>query len=255
MCRKRKLAIIPFLLFACFYLLDLSAQNSSWQTEANTRIDKIRKRDVAIRVVNDQGIPLADTRVDLQQKRKAFPFGAAINGLLLRNAQYREFFKSHFNWAVFENESKWYSNERSPGQEDYSMADALYEWCRNNSIPVRGHCIFWAPDRWQPEWVRDLSPEDLRVAVERRLNSVVCRFAGKFVHWDVNNEMLHGTFFRDRLGEDVLSWMFKRTRELDPNVKLFVNEFNILSADQNFDETQVDEYINHTRKLLNRGLP
>jgi GH35 family endo-1,4-beta-xylanase len=49
--------------------------------------------------------------------------------------------------------------------------------------------------------------------------------------------------------------MFRRTRELDPNVKLFVNEFNILSVDQNFDETQVDEYVKHTRQLMDKGAP
>ena len=115
MFRKRLFPIVITLLLASFCLSDLSAQDSAWRTEANTRIDEIRKRDVRVRVVDGQGIPLSGVRVDLQQKRNAFPFGSAINGLLLRNAQYREFFKSHFNWAVFENESKWYSNERSSG--------------------------------------------------------------------------------------------------------------------------------------------
>lgn len=255
MSAKRVVPIILFLLLAAFLLIDLSAQDALWKEEANTRIEEIRKRDMTIYVVDPQGKSLSGARVELQQKGRAFPFGSVISGLLLKNKQYREFFKSHFNWAVFENESKWYSNERSPGQEDYETADALYEWCRENGIPVRGHCIFWAPERWQPGWVRDLTPEDLRMAMERRLDSVVRRFAGKFVHWDVNNEMLHGSFYSDRLGEDILLWMFKRTRELDPNVKLFVNEFNIFSVDKGFDEIQVDEYVKHTRRLMDKGAP
>jgi endo-1,4-beta-xylanase len=247
-------AVISTLLAACC-LSGLYGQDSSWRTEANARIDEIRKRDVRISVVDEQGKPVPGVRIDMQQKRKAFPFGAAMNGFLISNTQYREFFKSHFNWAVFENESKWYSNEKISGQEDYKTADTLCQWCQDNNIPVRGHCVFWAPERWQMQWVRDLNPEDLRTAVERRLDSAIRHFAGRFVHWDVNNEMLHGTFFRDRLGEDILLWMFKRAHELDPDVKLFVNEFNILSVDQNFTEIQLDEYIKHTQQLLDKGAP
>ena len=252
---KRSFPKAVFCLLTVFSLSGLPARGSDWETDANLRIDEIRKRDIGIRVVDEQGEPLPGARVVLQQKGQAFPFGAAINGILLRNAQYREFFKSHFNWAVFENESKWYSNERTPGQEDYEVADALFRWCRDNGISVRGHCIFWAPEKWQMQWVRDLNPEDLRSAVQRRLESVVRRFAGKFVHWDVNNEMLHGTFFRDRLGEDIVPWMFRRARELDPDVKLFVNEFNVLTVDQDYSEIQLDEYVRHTRSLLEKGAP
>jgi len=247
--------MVILFLVAGFCLSGLSARDSSWKTEANTRIDEIRRRDLRIRVVDEQSRPLPGVRVNLEQKRKAFPFGAAVNWMLLKNAQYQEFFKSHFNWAVFENESKWYSNERIPGQEDYATADALYQWCRDNGIPVRGHCIFWAPEKWQMQWVKDLNPEDLRAAVQRRLDGVVRHFAGRFAHWDVNNEMLHGSFFRDRLGEDIIPWMFRRARELDPKAKLFVNEFNILSADKDFKEIQLDEYIAQIRRLLAQGAP
>ena len=89
MSRKRVLPIILSLLLAGFCLFDLSAQDSSWKTEANTRIEEIRKRDVGIHVVDGQGKSLSGARVDLQQKRKAFPFGSVINGLLLKNDQYR----------------------------------------------------------------------------------------------------------------------------------------------------------------------
>jgi len=36
-------------------------------------------------------------------------------------------------------------------------------------------------------------------AIDARLESVVPHFRGKFLHWDVNNEMLHGDFFKSRL--------------------------------------------------------
>ncbi len=228
---------------------------ADWNTEANARIARLRQSLVRVQVINDMGDPATRLSLGVRQVRQAFPFGSAMSRNLLRNQRYADFFKAHFNWAVFGNESKWYSNERVQSQEDYRDADALLAWCRTNQIPVRGHCIFWEPEKWQPKWVRDLAGDPLRQAVERRLTNAVTHFRGGFVHWDVNNEMLHGAFFKDRLGESIWPWMFKRAHELDPDVKLFVNEFNILSVDQAFDKVQTDEYVDSVRRLLDQGVP
>jgi GH35 family endo-1,4-beta-xylanase len=232
-----------------------SEATADWKDEANARIVRLHQREVQVRVVDEQGDPAAGISVGIRQARQAFPFGAAMSRALLRNEQYAEFFKTHFNWAVFGNESKWYSNERFQGREDYRDADAMLAWCEANSIPVRGHCIFWEPERWQPRWVKNLSGDQLRQAVEHRLTSAVTHFRGRFVHWDMDNEMLHGTFFKDGLGESIWPWMFKRAHELDPEVTLFVNEFNILSVDQAFGQVQTDEYVASICRLLDQGAP
>ena len=229
--------------------------DASWRAAADARIREIRQRAVQIRIVDDEGKPQAGVAVEVRQTRRAFPFGAAVSGALVRNAQYREFFKSHFNWAVFENESKWYSNSRIPGQDDYAAADAMVQWCRENGIPIRGHCVFWEPRKWQPRWITQLDAAQLKAAVEHRMDSAVTHFRGAFVHWDVDNEMLHGSFFKDRLGDDIHLWMYKRARELDPDAKLFVNEFNILSVDKDFTAVQTDEYVADIRRLLEQGAP
>lgn len=230
-------------------------QDTSRRTEADARIREIRQRPAQIRIVDEQGKPAAGVTVEVRQTRKAFPFGAAIGRAITRNAQYQDFFKSHFNWAVFENESKWYSNQRVPDQDYYAVADAMALWCRDNGIAMRGHCIFWEPEKWQSDWVTELDAGQLRAAVEHRMDSAVKHFRGTFLHWDVDNEMLHGSFFKDRLGEDIRVWMYKRARELDPEAKLFTNEFNILSVDKDFKEVQTDEYVAQVRKLLEQGAP
>jgi GH35 family endo-1,4-beta-xylanase len=240
------------LLFSLFFTTGFAVAQE-WKEQANQRIEKIRKSDIMIRVVDSAGNLMPDVKVRLEQTRKDFPFGSAMGSSLLRNEKYRQFFKEHFNYAVFENESKWYSNERERGVEDYSVAGAMYAWCKENGIPVRGHCIFWEPERWQPEWLKEVSQMELLKAVERRLNSAVSRFRGKFTHWDVNNEMLHGEFFKSGINPGIHPWMFKGARKLDPDAKLFVNEFNILTVDQAFEEVQVEEYIEHIGWLQDQG--
>lgn len=245
---------IMILLFAMSATLTVEASDR-WKDEADKRIAQIRQRDVRVRVVDEQGKSVSGLSVHIRQTRQTFPFGAAVGPSLLRDQRYADFFKTHFNWAVFGNESKWYSNERVQNQEDYRVADAMLTWCENNKVPVRGHCIFWEPEKWQPRWLRNLSGDPLRQAVEKRLTNAVTHFRGRFVHWDVNNEMLHGTFFKDRLGETIWPWMFKRVHELDPDVKLFVNDFNVLSVDKDFEKVETDEYVTSIRRLLDQGTP
>jgi len=253
--RCRWLSIVLVVAWGSLPVTASLAQDTSWRAEADVRIKETRQRPLQIHVVDSQGKPQEGVTVEVRQTRKAFPFGAAVGPALMRNAQYRDFFKSHFNWAVFENESKWYYNGREPGREDYAAADAMVQWCRENSIPTRGHCIFWEPEKWQPRWLKQLDGDPLKAAVEYRMDSAVTHFRGVFVHWDVDNEMLHGSFFKDRLGADIHVWMYKRARELDPNAKLFVNEFNILSVDKDFTQVQTDEYVADIRRLLEQGAP
>ena len=50
-------------------------------------------------------------------------------------------------------------------------------------------------------------------------------------HWDVNNEMLHGEFYVDKLNDSTIrEWMFHKVRELDSNVTLFLNEYEVVAS-------------------------
>lgn len=48
--------------------------------------------------------------------------------------------------------------------------------------------------------------------------------------WDVNNEMLHGAFFGNKIGENVRDWMFFEAHKMLPGGRFFVNDYEVLSA-------------------------
>lgn len=214
-----------------FYADDFLVEAYDWKAQANAHIEQIRKRDVRLLIVDAAGNPVPGTTVAVKQTRHRFAFGSAIN-FNISNPTYATFFKTNFEWAVMENESKWYSNEPSRSNVTYTVADSITNYCYTNGITLRGHAIFWAVDQFVQTWVTNLSNANLLIHLTNRLNSAVNHFKGTFQHWDVNNEMLHGNYFGNRLGNWVNPWMFQYARSQDTNVQLFVNDYNVVAGNE-----------------------
>lgn len=248
--RKFIFTVCLLSLFTSVIFTSIAAPDSSdWKTAANERIEKIRKRDLRLQILDADQQPVAGATVRVRQLRNHFAFGTAINVNLITNPTYAAFFKDHFQWAVLEGESKWANNEPEPGYITYNKADYLINFCAAHGIPVRGHYLFWDVQRYIPKWTIDMSEEDLRAAVDARIESAVNHYKEKFVHWDVNNEMSHGGFYATRLGDEIYPYMFQRVKELDPDAKLFVNDFG------NLEGSETEKYVSHIRKLIKQGAP
>ncbi|KAK3160275.1 hypothetical protein QOZ80_1BG0057370 [Eleusine coracana subsp. coracana] len=221
------------------------------------KADKVRKRDVILKLnpkTDDEVESVAGAEIRVVQVQNSFPIGSCINKSGITNPAYVDFFTKHFDWAVLENELKWYHTEPVQGQVSYADADELIDLCDRHNKPVRGHCIFWAVDGSVQPWVRALPTADaLRAAVEARLRGLVARYAGRFPHYEVNNEMLHGHFFKDRLGDDVDAHMFRETAAIDPAPALFVNDYNVESG--NDPDATPDKYVALITDLQKRGAP
>ncbi|MQL70206.1 hypothetical protein Taro_002517, partial [Colocasia esculenta] len=199
-----------------------------WRTHQEESIEKVRKRTVAFTVRDAHGRPIPGATVTIKQARGGFPFGCAITSYILSNEAYQSWFASRFTVTVFENELKWYSTERIRGNEDYSVADAMLAFAGQRGIAVRGHNILWDDPHYQPAWVPSLPTPELQFAVSHRVNSVVSRYRGRLIDWDVVNENLHWSFFESRLGPGASASAYQRTQQIDPGATLFLNEYNTL---------------------------
>ena len=206
---------------------------ADWRSDADARIELLRKGNFTVEVRDAAGAPVSGAAVAYQLKHHAFLFGTAIAYAPFADQgedgrHYRQFILDHFSTLVCENEMKWYANEVERGHEDYAQADALLAFAARNGLRMRGHCLFWEKREFATPWQVALTPAELKSAVEHRLAATAPRYATRLVSWDVNNEMLDGSFFRERLGADIMAWMFKETARLDPKTPLFVNEYAIL---------------------------
>ncbi|ESW32962.1 hypothetical protein PHAVU_001G032300 [Phaseolus vulgaris] len=215
--------------------------------------NKIRKRDVILKFSGLDSGSYANTSVQVRQTQNDFPIGTCISRSNIDNEDFVDFMVKHFNWAVFGNELKWYWTEPQQGNFNYKDADDLLSLCQKHNIQTRGHCIFWDVDGVVQQWIKSLNNNDLMTAIQNRLNGLLTRYKGKFNHYDVNNEMLHGSFFQDRLGKDIRANMFKTANQLDPSATLFVNDYHV--EDGCDTRSCPDKYIHHILDLQEQGAP
>ena len=189
--------------------------------------------------------------VRVEQMRHEFWFGAAVSSSAFsgrmspdQERQYQKVFLANFNAGVTENALKWHAMERQRGQVDYAVLDAILEWTSEHDIPLRGHCLFWGiPGRVQ-NWVKQLSDEELRETLRTRATTIARRYQGRFAEYDLNNEMIHGNYYADRLGPGITRQMAAWVKQADPGARLFLNDYDVLTG------RRLDDYVKHIRGLL-----
>lgn len=158
---------------------------------------------------------------------------------------------------------KWYSTERTQGQEDYSVADAMMDFAKQHNIAVRGHNLLWEDPNMQPSWLPSLSSDQLKSAVQRRINSIMSRYKGQLIAWDVINENLHFSFFESKLGQRFSPKIYYYAHYMDRHTTLFMNEFNTIEDNRDGKSTparylemlrQIKRYNRHNRCTIGIGL-
>lgn len=240
-------AIVAFGVSAATAMAD-----NDWLAEANRRIETARKGEFVLELAGPSGEPLTNVEITTRQTGSAFRFGTCVGGNPESSDDeeraYFRFIKQTFNTLVCENAMKWYAAETQHGALTCEDADRLMAFAGSNGLAMRGHCLFWCKPKFVQPWVQALDEASLRSAMDSRLRHIVSRYRGRLIAWDVNNEMLDGSFFSDRLGADIDAWMFRRAREIDPDVPLFVNEYGILCND-----AKTDRYVALIRRLQAAG--
>jgi GH35 family endo-1,4-beta-xylanase len=151
--------------------------------------------------------------------------------------------------------------EPQKDKENYAVIDTILNWTEKNNIPLRGHNIFWgifkSPNTGQQyvqNWVVELSDAELKKRIQERAEKITRKYKGRFAEYDLNNEMIHGNYYEDRLGADITKLMFQWAHNGDPDAKLFLNDYDVLINDSPLG-IGLPEYMASIRKLLKQGIP
>lgn len=171
-----------------FLLLFLQSQPTSDPLEgAAERIERIRKGDVELTLVDGEGKPVSGREIEIRQKRHSFLFGANIMWLFQldpeREARYEERFTEIFNSATIA--FYWGSYEPQKGKTNEEYARRVAKWCKERGITAKGHPLIW--HHVYPEWAPQEAAETKKL-LEERVRKIVKEFSGDLDRWDVVNE-------------------------------------------------------------------
>src|SRR5690606_35426706 len=138
----------------------------------------------------------------------------------------------NFDSAVTENAVKWAGLERQKGEVNYSLVDAILLWTEEHNIPLRAHNLFWGVERFVQPWVKELSDAELEKPLQKRAESITSRYRGRFAEYDLNNEMIHGNYYEERLGPSITKNMALWAQNGDPEVQLYLNDYDVLTGNK-----------------------
>lgn len=207
-----------------------------WMREAQERIERIRKGDMEIVVLDRQGRPVEGATVRVVQQRHAFRFGTCVPAArIVEESPDGVLFRQHlkdsgFNTVTFENDLKWPQMYETGGYFSFDRTTQAREWLVRHGFDIRGHTIAWGSYRWLPAGFDQLTPEEARRRLRQRLEDVARRTEGWVYVWDVVNEAVTEVELWDKLGWDDFVGMYRQAGELMPGVKLAYNDFNISNS-------------------------
>ncbi|MFK7905794.1 MAG: endo-1,4-beta-xylanase [Chitinophagales bacterium] len=187
----------------------------------------------------------------LKDAAQTFAVGMAVSTSKL-GGQYDAIYKKEFNSLTAEYEMKMNVMYPSQGNYDFSKSDAIVNYAVENGMHVHGHALIWHSAT--PNWVDNFGGTDaeFEAMVKEYIQTTVTRYAGQVRSWDVVNEAfqdgngnLRNSVFLQRMGPDYIEKCYKWTREADPDVLIFYNDYNMVTdaTKRNAALDMVDDFL------------
>lgn len=227
--------------------------------EADARIEKHRKGEVVVRVLDSAGKPVTNAAVRAEQTRHAFLFGSNIFmwGKCATPPQeqaYRRQFAEVFNYATLG--FYWPYYERQEGKPEHARWEEIARWCKEQGILTKGHPLAW--NIADPGWLPD-NPDRIMDLQLARITDCMKRFRGLVERWDVVNEATEydrSAFLRmspklsktwQKFGQiGFTRRCFESARAADPDATLLINDY---CTDANYVRV-IEQLVDSTGKRL-----
>jgi len=172
---------------------------------------------------------------------------------------------NEFNLMVAENGCKLVGIQEVRGVYNFTDCDAHYNMAVSLGQKFRGHCLVW--HGFGPGWFYEITdPAEMEQVIVDHITNVLTHYKGKIDTWDVVNEAVDdestgedGTWkLRDMamygLLPNIIDIAFNTARSVDPNVKLFYNDYDIEGIDIRQGK-KTNAVYNMLKDALSRGVP
>lgn len=198
-----------------------------------------------------------------------FTIGVAVNQRNISDPTQIELIKKQFNSITAENDMKPGEVHPSEGVWKWERADKVANFCRQNGIKLRGHCLVWHSQfcNWMfnDKNGKLVKKEVFYARLRDHIHTVVSRYKDIVYAWDVVNEAMSdggGRGFGGKepnpyrqsqlynlCGDEFIAKAFEYAHEADPNAILFYNDYNAATP------AKRDRIYNMVKKMQDAGVP
>jgi endo-1,4-beta-xylanase len=182
------------------------------------------------------------------------------------NPAYAAILERECGVLVPENELKWQFIRRAP-EYDFRAFDQIADYATARGFPLRGHTLFWYPQKWFPQWLVDYDFGSQPAASAAKLltdhvRTVTRRYVKRIYSYDVVNEAIEPETgeIRDTVltramgGEALLDLMFQTARAEAPHAQLVYNDYMSWERGTE-DETHIRGVLKLLEGFRKRGTP
>ena len=202
-----------------------------------------------------------------------FTIGVAVNKANVSDPTQIEIIKKQFNSVTAEN--AWKPGEIHPkeGVWNFGLADSIANFCRENGIKMRGHCLCWHSQF--ADWMftdkkgKPVKKEVFYQRLREHIHTVVNRYKDVVYAWDVVNEamaddgrpfefvdgkMVPASPYRQSrhfklCGDEFIAKAFEFAREADPTAVLIYNDYSTV------DNGKRERIYTMVKKMKDAGVP
>ncbi len=203
-----------------------------------------------------------------------FTIGVALNQRNVSDDAQKALVIKQFNSVTAEND--WKPGEIHPkeGVWNFERADKIADFCRQNGIKMRGHCLCWHSQF--ADWMftdakgKPVTKEVFYERLRDHIQTIMKRYKDVVYAWDVVNEAMAddgggprwgfgrpgqepSPYRQSRhfqlCGDEFIAKAFQFAREADPDVLLFYNDYSCV------DEGKRERIYNMVKKMKDAGVP
>lgn len=198
-----------------------------WIEQGDRAIEKHRKVDLRVVVVDASGKPVSNAPVRIEQRSHAFAFGmrlaidappAALEAPLPeRAAVWRT-----MNAVTIDEGVSWL--ELHAGDEDWrtQRVEEAIEWAEAAGLAVRWGGVISSDRVMAPDWALAKDAQDLAAVMDEHVEHVLLRYGRRVNELDLYLDTLDDALVPDRLGQGALRRLFVQAEAVQPDAVLGV---------------------------------
>ena len=196
--------------------------------------------------------------------RRGIQIGSFASLKYLRERAYTDILASEFNYAIIDGEPNWRFEDStlrpSINEFNYTDLDSVFDFAKQNEMPVRVQHLLWGDAKWLPDWLTqgNFNREQLLDIIHTHISTIGARYKGGVREYSVVNEafsrkLLTGDnhdWWGEKLGNEYIDNAFVWARQADPNAVLILNDFG--------NETEGDisnSMYTYIENAKSRGIP